>query len=419
MANKIKIGVFGAARGYVMIEVLAKHPDAELVAVCDKYVPLLEKCKKLADEVGAKLSTYECFDDFIKHDMDAVVLANYANEHAPFAVRCFNAGMHVLSEVLPSETLGQAVELVEAWEKSGKIYGYAENYCYFPATFEMKMQYEKGVLGEVRFAEGEYIHDCTSIMPQITYGDRHHWRYNHPATFYCTHSLGPIIYITGAKPVKVIGFDTPPSDFLEKNGYTAPTSGMELVELDNGAIVKSMHGQLKREPTMNFYSLYCEKGMMETDRFDHDFKHVNLYIEGEQSCKGDLKNYVPAPYISNELADSINSHGGSDFYPTHFFIEKILGREDGKYCIDLYQALSMSLPGIMAHRSLLDGNKPYEVPDFSKKEMRDKYRNDNKSVNKNISSGDDLLPISSKEMKVLDDSVYDYVKDLWEKGLPG
>lgn len=38
MANKIKIGVFGAARGYVMIEVLAKHPDAELVAVCDKYV---------------------------------------------------------------------------------------------------------------------------------------------------------------------------------------------------------------------------------------------------------------------------------------------------------------------------------------------------------------------------------------------
>ena len=45
--SKLKVGVFGAARGRTMIGVLLEHPDAELVAVCDKYEPLLR-------EVGEK-----------------------------------------------------------------------------------------------------------------------------------------------------------------------------------------------------------------------------------------------------------------------------------------------------------------------------------------------------------------------------
>ena len=64
------------------------------------------------------------------------------------------------SEVLPVQTLAEAVRLVEAVEKSGKIYAYGENYCYFPATLEMKRLYRKGVLGEFEYGEGEYAPDC-------------------------------------------------------------------------------------------------------------------------------------------------------------------------------------------------------------------------------------------------------------------
>ena len=39
--EKLKIGVFGGARGIVMINALLHHPEAELVAVCDKYEPIL------------------------------------------------------------------------------------------------------------------------------------------------------------------------------------------------------------------------------------------------------------------------------------------------------------------------------------------------------------------------------------------
>lgn len=41
-----------------------------------------------------------------------VVLVNYATEHATYAIRCLDMGLHVLSECLPCETMAQAVELL-------------------------------------------------------------------------------------------------------------------------------------------------------------------------------------------------------------------------------------------------------------------------------------------------------------------
>ena len=204
---KLKIGVFGGYRGHTMINVLLHHDDAELVAVCDKYEPLLETVRKEAEEKGLNVALYTDFEEFIKHDMDAVVLANYANEHATFAIRCMKAGFHVMTEVLPCETMAQAVELIETVEQTGKVYTYAENYCYMRHAFEMQLRYEKGEIGEVQYIEGEYIHDCTAIWPQITYGDPDHWRNRMYATFYCTHSIGPMLTITGRRPVQVVGFE--------------------------------------------------------------------------------------------------------------------------------------------------------------------------------------------------------------------
>lgn len=44
--------------------------------------------------------------------MDAVVLANYATEHAPYAVKVLDSGRHVCSEAPACRTLAEAVELV-------------------------------------------------------------------------------------------------------------------------------------------------------------------------------------------------------------------------------------------------------------------------------------------------------------------
>ena len=309
MSGKLKIGVFGGYRGMTMITVLMGHPDAELVAVCDKVQWILDNVKNEAEKHGQTVACYNNFEDFFKHDMDAVVLANYANEHAPYAIRLLRSGRHVLSEVLPCETMAQAVELIEAVEESGCVYAYAENYCYMAHTFEMWRRYQNGDIGEVMYAEGEYVHDCSSIWPGITYGERNHWRNRmHPA-FYCTHSIGPMLTITGRRPVQVVGFETMPHpDMIALGGIGGMAGGcMIAVTLDNGAICKSIHGGLKREPGSINYEVYGMKGMMESDRFDGG--RLNVYREGEKLCIGDWEKYETKPFIAPELLEKIGVYG--------------------------------------------------------------------------------------------------------------
>ena len=424
MAEKLKIGVFGAGRGMSMMRVLAKHPQATLVAVCDKYQPALDKVNNLAEENQLAVSLYTDFEDFFLHDMDAVVLANYANEHAPFAIRLLKSGRHVLSEVLPCETMAQAVALIEAVEESGKVYAYAENYCYMWHTFEMWQRFESGEFGEVQYAEGEYIHDCAAIAPSITYGDRNHWRNNLYPTYYCTHSFGPLMTITGRRPVQVTGFTSQHNDKERPTGYKSGIRpGIELVVMDNGAVARSVHGALKREPGSVHYRVYGTKGSMESELFTPGYapegqeREIHVYLEGEKLCVGVNEYYAPDPASFTELAREFNTHGGSDFYPTHFFIQKILGNPEGiKYSIDVYDAVDMGIVGILAYRSILAGNMPIRVPNLRNPEERDAWRHDNKSTNPDISAGEDLLPCAPEGNFEYPDSVYDRIRQLWLEG---
>ncbi len=416
---KLKIGVFGAYRGMTMISVLIHHPDAELVAVCDKYEPALKKAGEAAAQVGMHIALYTDFEDFFRHDMDAVVLANYANEHAPFAIRLLDSGRHVLSEVLPAETMAQAVELIEAVERSGKVYAYAENYCYMDHTFEMRRRYERGDVGDVMYAEGEYIHDCAGIWPGITYGERDHWRNRMYPTFYCTHSIGPILTITGRRPVRVTGFVTQQNETVPPLGLRmGECAGIEMLTLDNGALVKSVHGHLKREPGSVNYEVYGTKGSMESQRFaptaaEGRPNELQVYREGEKVCEGTTEKYAPQKFVSSELAERYSTHGGSDFYATHFFIEKILGREEGlKYSIDVYTAVDMGICGILAYRSVLNGGAPMDIPNLRNPAERDAWRGDNACTNPAV-AGNQLLPCYPGGDKTYPDAVYENVRRMW------
>lgn len=371
-SKKVRIGVFGGGRGQTMIEVMAKHPDADLVAICDSYTPKLEQCRALAEKLGSKVECYHDFDKFFEHDMDAVILANYATEHAPYAIRFLDSGRHVCSEVLACQTLAEAVDLVEAVERSGKIYSYAENYCYLRGTSEMQQLYKNGDIGEFLHGEGEYVHDCESIWPQITYGDKDHWRNWAPSTFYCTHSIGPIVTITGTRPVRVSAYETPNIN-LGRNGCRRADGAIIVCQMNNGATAKFLPwSSFKRQPESIWYAVYGSKGMAETDRWGESYNKINVYLEGAK----EVKSYVPKFSFETELSKAIGGHGGADFYTMDFFLDAILDRPGKEQIIDIYQALDMTLPGILGYRSICNGNIPIDIPDFRDIKVRDEYRND-------------------------------------------
>ena len=390
--GKIRIGVFGGRRGQNIIDVINIHPEAEFVAFCDKNENVMNSVYEKAKENGNEIKRFRNFSDFIEYpEMDAVVLCNYADDHVRFAIEAMKKGKHVLSEVLPCETPAEAVALVEAVEETGMVYAYAENYCYMSAPFEMWLKCKKGEIGDIVYGEGEYLHDCSSIFASITdHLNPKHWRMRMFPTFYCTHSLGPLIMMSGMRPKSVVGYELPPNTFeCDGTEVSKTNGGIEMVTMENGAVFKSLHGGLKREPNSNNYMIYGTKGMMESFRFN--YCQFNMYKEGEELCKGDWVKYDPEWKYEKELADKVTTHHGSDFFPTHFFIKKIKGEDTDNMSIDVYRALDMGLCGIYAWRSALEGGKPMEIPDLRDKSVRDKLRNDNAccTVEK---AGDTLLP---------------------------
>ena len=67
-----------------------------------------------------------------------------------------------------------------------------------------------------------------------------------------------MLAITGRRPVRVTGYETPPNPQMTALGHPGgQAGGVEMLVLDNGAIAKSVHGGLKREPGSINYEVVC------------------------------------------------------------------------------------------------------------------------------------------------------------------
>ena len=411
--KKIRIGVLGAYRGTSMISYCKQAENAELVAICDKSHDALDAQKQNAK--GLNIAFYDNFDEFIQHDMDAVVLANYANEHAPFAIRAMKAGKHVFSELLPVQNLKEAVELVETVEATGKVYAYGENCCYMAAPFEMKKLYQAGRIGEFEYGECEYIHNCEPIWPSITYGQEEHWRNNMYSTFYCTHSLGPIIHMTGLRPVSVMALEGTKNQRNLRSGSKGGPFGVMLVTLENGGIIKSINGCFLYGNS-TWFSAYGSKGSMETGRkLAKDGVLDRIYVSADEYSGGFETNKREDYYPTHGLENKIKKfgHGVSDFYSMYYFVEKIKGNPDADI-IDVYEALDMFLPGLFGYFSILDGSAPKQIPDLRDKAQRELWRDNTACVDPKA-AGDMLLPTKLGGTPSIGAEVYDNMKRKWDE----
>lgn len=405
--KKVKLGVFGVGRGGFAYDYCKNAENAELVAVCDMNEAALGRYKELG------IATYTDFNDFIKHEgLEAVCLANFATEHAPYAIKAMKAGKHILSEVLPFQTMKEAVELIETVEETGLVYAYAENYAYMPCNVEMRRLIKEGILGDFEYGEGEYLHNCEPGWHRYTRANPEHWRNTMYSTFYCTHSAGPLIHIAGQRPVKVTGFEVPFNKRMERMGAKAGPIGIEMIELESGALIKSAHG-VGVSKNSYWFCTYGSKGRAEAAR-ESAAPGTNVKVlytniddfEGQNKDFAETK-YCPIPSTKQGVVSNQLGHGGGDYYVFYHFFEKILGRENDS--IDVYEGADMFLTGMFAYRSILAGGIPMEIPNLRIKEERDKWRNDTTCTDPKV-AGDMLIP-SYKEPLDIPQEMYNKLKE--------
>ena len=73
--------------------------------------------------------------------------------------------------------------------------------------------------------------------------------------------------------------------------------------------------------------------------------------------------------------------------------------QDGKQPeapFDVYSAVTMSSVAILAHRSVLEGGNPFDIPDFHEENQRTQYENDHLSPFFGKDGSSPTLPCCSK-----------------------
>jgi len=383
--KKIRVGVVGVGRGMSFASG-AQFANMELVAICDIRG---EKLK----EAGKRLNvpTYTEYDRFLAHDMDAVVLANYFHQHAPFAIKALKAGKHVLSETACNSTLAEGVELCRTVEKTEKIYMLAENYPYTVFNMEMRRLYKNGEIGEVTYAEAEYNHPMSPESRCMLAPGLNHWRNWMPPTYYCTHALAPLVYITEKMPVKINALSIARPSINKRTARRSDPGFVILCRMDNGAVFRLFGLVLPGHS--NWYRIHGEKGAMEITRGPGYFGpgQIRIWHEAWTREKNQPleKTYVPEWQEMGTLATKAG-HGGGDFWVNWYFAEAI--RTGKQPFLNVYRGVAMSSVGILAWKSALEDGKPYDVPDFSKETERKKYENDNASPFPDANTNEKLPP---------------------------
>ncbi|MBP5639881.1 MAG: Gfo/Idh/MocA family oxidoreductase [Victivallales bacterium] len=371
--KRIKLGIWGLGRGQSFVRSAAAL-NIDVVAGCDIHPHMRETFKKNVPD--AFVTDNE--DEFLSRDFDAVLIATYFPDHAKHALKALAAGKHVMSEVTSLYTPAQGVELVEAVEKSGKVYNLLENYPFSKDNMFLKKLWGEGFFGEFMYGEFEYVHDCRTLtyaynveggLPIEPGYQVHNWRSVFDVHQYNTHSLGPLMQITGLRPVSVWA---PMADVVMP-GYLADTTrgrlAPSMVQMSNGGVMRNLMGNC----TNDYHSALRIWG---TKASAEKIRELKIRIGG---CgNGAFLNIASEWPDLGDLA-SVTGHGGGDFWELYYFARQILTGEPAPW--DIYAAADVTITGILAARSRRNGGVTYKIPDFRQKSDRDLFRND-----------DELLP---------------------------
>jgi len=341
--RKIRVGIvgygvcrFGAAFGF------QDHPNVQIVAVSD-LIP--ERRSGLMKACRCNKS-YESLEVLVKDPkIEAVFVATDAPSHARHCIECLKHGKHVMTAV-PAVwgSIEQAETLVETVRKTGLKHMMAETSCYRADCHAMRQVYQAGGFGRLIYSEGEYYHYGTK--PIASYKG---WRVGCPPLWYPTHSTAYYVGVTGKRftSVSCVGFPGTIAAYQPgANPYKNRLANeIALFRTSEGGASRMLMCKGIRGRVVETGRVFGERGWMEGTTY-----------RGAAKKLPDISRPVLPPGVP------AGGHGGSHGQLSHEFITAIL--QDREPLVNVYEALAMTVPGIIAHQSALKDGETLDVPQY-------------------------------------------------------
>ena len=359
--EKWKAGIVGLHRGGGLLSALATHPNVEVAALCDLNQEVLADVGKEYELPDKYL--FVQFHNFVNAPLDIVAIATPIAFHAQQSIAAMENGKHVLCEQTAAYTIDDCERLVKAVKRTGKTYMMAENYCYFHYIREWKKMIDQGKLGEIFYAEGEYIHEIVHLLVDPETGQKY-WRYRRAPIWYCGHTLGPLLSLMDDRVAKATGAHSGRHKYPDES-IAFLDMEVGLFQTQKGAVIKILRSQVApRYHDMVFYSLYGTKGFVETGREGGwGGTKGRLFLEDEMS-KQDGAREIDCPTVDPNapLEARHGGHGTSEYYMIRDFIDAI--ENNTRPPIDVIRSIDFTLPGICAHQAAMSGGTWVDVPLF-------------------------------------------------------
>ncbi|WP_280341835.1 Gfo/Idh/MocA family protein [Nocardia neocaledoniensis] len=349
----MRIGVVGLGMGLYLAS-WSRQLGIDVVAGCDRDAQ--RRTDAATALPGADL--YEDWTALLDLDLDAVILANDFDEHAPPAIAFLDRGIHVLSEAAACADEDQATALIEAERRSAATYSFAENYVFHPHVELLREAVDNEEIGRVTLIEADYLHGMSPEDVTMLIGDPGHWRGRIAPTAYCTHTLSPILALTGQQPTEVSAFLVDTTD--------PRTAAVLVVRLSGGGLAIARHGFLQGEPDSHWswVSIRGTAGIAESLRAPGERAwSVRVRREAWTAPDGIVRDEERAP-------KPVTLPDGTIVEPKAVGTVRILEgfratvEHGAAPLIPVGPAVAASLVGVAGARSLREGSRPAHLPEL-------------------------------------------------------
>jgi len=340
-----------------------EHPNCEVVAVTD----LVEERRQALARNYACANIFPSMEEMLStaaDTFDAVAIFTDVPSHARHVVACMERGKHVVCACPVATTLEDMQALKEIKERTGLVYMMHESSYYRQPCIAARELHAAGAFGRLCYSEVEYYHPGigTRSNSLSRWQGEDSWRFGFPPMWYPTHSLGLLVGVTRERIVKVscqgqsVGSDFPSS---RENAHGNPFDNeMALGYTDKDNICRfGVFWQV---------ASHGERGQWLGEKLSCYMDGYGGQPQAQAGLGGGSQQWeVPRYWKTDRLPEAMrhdSGHGGSSTFLCAEFIDAIV--ESREPTVDLYEAIAMTAPGIVAHESAMKGGELLDVPSF-------------------------------------------------------
>jgi predicted dehydrogenase len=350
--ERLRAGVVGLRRGRSHVRVLQALGQAEggveVAAVADSDGAVVERVSR---EFGIPRGC-SSLTELLDLGLDLVVLATPMPLHAAQAIEALEHGAHVMSEVPAVVDVAEAEALIAAVERSGKQYMMGENCCWWAVVDTARQLYRRGDFGRAFYAEAEYIHNLRHLVRDPDGAPT--WRWGLAPITYSTHSLGPLLWITGAYPLEAVCYGS--SGNFEPGRIDLQTA---LFRLTDGAVGRVTVSFANAHWGHHRYTLFGTQGSMDTGWVGRDEPRFQLPTLPNLPARVTLPIGTDRPHAPRGA--TAGGHGTAEWFMYRDFLQAL--RDGTRPPLDVYDSVMYSLPGMLAAQAAGSG-RAVAIPQF-------------------------------------------------------